>query len=120
MESSPNIPTKPYRSASAYPPGGYRPLSNLNDARLAIAVDYLQQRHPHLINYQLQTVLYQVVNGVNFQLLYNGLDSITKINANVFVGMDGVPFEGDFRVQCVDSPILECSSELAYEFYIGN
>lgn len=120
VESSANIPTQSDRGPSSYALGGFRPLSNLNDTRLGIAEDFLQERHPHLINYQLQAVLYQVATGVNFQLLYKGLDSISKINATVFVGMDGVPIEGEFTVLCADNPILECTTELANQLYVGN
>lgn len=83
-------------------------------------MDYLQQLHPNMINYQLQTVLYQVVTGMNFQMLYNGLDSITQINATVSVGLDGVAMEDEFTVLCMDNASLDCNSDLANELYLGN
>ncbi len=51
-----------------------------------------------MLNYQLKTVLYQIVTGVSFQLHYVGVDSITRINATVHVGFDGIPIETAFTV----------------------
>lgn len=80
--------------------GGFSPFTRYTDQRFKLALDFLTDLHPNLINYEIGEVQYQVVAGLNFLIRYTGLDKLTAIITKVNVDLKMKPTLPLFDVYC--------------------
>ncbi|CAM6001753.1 unnamed protein product, partial [Sphagnum balticum] len=81
-------------------PGGYYPLDAYNSQELPQATEYLSFLHPGIKYYQLESVLVQVVSGVNYYLLYASEDGVSQVEAIVYISLTKTVFLRDMEVKC--------------------
>jgi hypothetical protein len=97
-------------------PGGFTRYKSLDDPLLQYAFDYVASLHPNIVNYDIESAAYQIVAGVNIQIVYKGLDKTTSINAKVYFDLNSRPFLTAFEVLCNQGNV-DCTEQSAGTIY---
>jgi len=70
------------------------------------ALDFIEEEHPHMRNYQIVNATYQLSGGTIYNITFNGKDNITQVNLAIF--MSTMPNRTkiiSFNVDCLDKSI---------------
>ena len=76
----------------------------------------MASKHPNIINYHVEAILYQLVAGLNIKIYYLGDDNFTSITAIVNIDLKFNPSLFLFEVECTIEDSY-CNSVAAARIY---
>lgn len=97
-------------------PGGYRPVQDLADREVQVALDFVAAEHPNMVNYRVEGASYQVVAGLNIRVEYSGLDKYSKVVALVGLDLRQNPKMVAFGIVCGETTMF-CSNTAVWEYF---
>ena len=87
-------------------------LTNTNDFRFQLAVEFLETQHPYLRNFRKVSAESSIVAGVTFFIEYEGEDNYTTASAKVNVDFSQEVTLLEFSVDCLQEGDCDNSTVL--------